>query len=75
MIHHIDPQFIYLFLTFNTCLEKFMATQLPVEEQAVKNALDAFIQTASMEEGRQVLQRYPELLTEQADLLFKFNYT
>jgi hypothetical protein len=46
-----------------------MATQSPLQEQPLKNALDVFIQTANMEEGLQVLQRYPELLSDQADLL------
>ncbi len=47
-----------------------MATQSPPQQQPLKNALDVFIQTASMEEGLQVLQRYPQLLSDQADLLF-----
>jgi hypothetical protein len=33
-------------------------------------ALDAFLQTASMEEAYQVIQQHPILLTDSADILF-----
>lgn len=39
-------------------------------DQGLKPALDAFILTSTMEEGLKVLQQYPELLSDQADLLF-----
>ncbi|KHD11520.1 hypothetical protein PN36_07135 [Candidatus Thiomargarita nelsonii] len=37
--------------------------------QGLQAAVDAFIQTPSMEEALKVLQTYPDLLTDQADIL------
>jgi len=37
--------------------------------QTLQAALDAFIQTPSMEDALKVLQTYPDLLTDQADIL------
>jgi hypothetical protein len=45
-----------------------MATQLPHQED-LQVALDAFIQTPSMEDALEVLQQYPDLLSDQADIL------
>ncbi len=42
-----------------------MATESPLQV-----ALNAFIQTATMEDAVQILQQHPELLSDQADLLF-----
>jgi hypothetical protein len=36
----------------------------------LQQALDIFLQTASIEEAYQVLQQYPILLTDDADILF-----
>jgi hypothetical protein len=38
--------------------------------QDLQVALDAFIQTATMAEALEVIQQYPVLLSDQADLLF-----
>jgi len=46
-----------------------MSTKLP-NSQDLNKALDIFIQTTTMEDGLNVLQQYPELLEDNADLLF-----
>jgi hypothetical protein len=38
--------------------------------QDMEAALDAFIQTTTMEEALQVLDKYPNLLEDHADILF-----
>ncbi|MCK5521838.1 MAG: hypothetical protein KAI83_01775 [Thiomargarita sp.] len=38
--------------------------------QDMEAALDAFIQTTTMEEALQVLDKYPNLLEDNADILF-----
>jgi len=39
------------------------------EPQDIRAALDAFIQTTSMEDALQVIDQHPSLLEDQADLL------
>ncbi len=46
-----------------------MPTQLPNNLELSK-ALDTFIQTTTMEEGLDILKQHPELLEDNADLLF-----
>jgi len=46
-----------------------MATQSP-NNQELHHALDAFIQTTTMDEGIVVLKQHPQLLSDHADLLF-----
>lgn len=45
-----------------------MNTDLPPQSN-LQMALEAFLQTATLEEAYQLLEQYPELLTDQADLL------
>ena len=39
------------------------------EAQELNKALNAFIQTTTMEEGVEILKQYPSLLTDEADIL------
>ncbi|RKZ91254.1 MAG: hypothetical protein DRR19_07775 [Candidatus Parabeggiatoa sp. nov. 1] len=45
-----------------------MITQ-SLHQQTLQAALDAFIQTATMEEALDIIQQYPDLLSDQADIL------
>lgn len=42
----------------------------PSDQPDIQEALNAFIQTGSMEEAQKIIQQYPALLSDQADLLF-----
>jgi len=42
----------------------------PSDQQAIQVALDAFIQTTTMEDAQKVIQQHPDLLSDQADLFF-----
>ncbi len=42
----------------------------PSDQPDIQEALNAFIQTGSMEEAQEIIQQYPVLLSDQADLLF-----
>lgn len=44
-----------------------MSTEEPI---TLEPALHAFIQSTTMEEGLKILKQYPELLSDEADLLF-----
>ncbi len=40
------------------------------QKSELYQAIDAFIQTTTMEEALEIVEQYPELLTDKADILF-----
>ena len=47
-----------------------MSTESTEERKTLEPALHAFVQSTTMDEGLAILKKYPELLTDEADLLF-----
>jgi hypothetical protein len=47
-----------------------MSTESTEERKTLEPALHAFIKSTTMDEGLKILKKYPELLSDEADLLF-----
>jgi len=47
-----------------------MSTESTEERTTLEPALHAFIKSTTMDEGLQILKKYPELLSDDADILF-----